>query len=89
MEALTENEFLLLDELYFVTSFGEVLQELAIDKDLFLSTLTGLLAKGFVIQLNYNDVIKDFEKLEKPDLAFLESSSFVASREGLLIHNSR
>lgn len=89
MNALTENEFLILDELYFVTSYQEVLQQLSMDAEVFHKTLISLLEKGFVIQLKYNASIKDFERLEQAEHATLEISSYVASRQGLLIHNSR
>ncbi|MEO6168290.1 MAG: hypothetical protein ABIO46_11770 [Chitinophagales bacterium] len=89
MSTLTESEFLVLDELYFVTSYQEILQEVRMDENSLRSTLISLLEKGFVVQLKYNESMKDFEKLEKPDLPILQHSSYVASRQGLLIHNSR
>ena len=89
MNSLTASEFLVLDELYFVSSYHEILERITMDEPLFRSALTGLLEKGFIVQMKYDDDHNDFEKLEQPDLTSLERSSFVATREGLLIHNSR
>ena len=49
----------------------------------------GLLNKGFIMQMQYNDNMKDYLKLEQPDFSSIERSAFVASREGLKVHNSR
>lgn len=89
MNSLTESEFLVLDELYFVSSYHDILEHINMDVAIFKTTLMSLLEKGFAVQMKYNVTHNDFEKLERPDQTCLEHSSFVATREGLLIHNSR
>jgi hypothetical protein len=89
MNQLTDLEFLILDEVYFVTSYSTILQNIGSGAEEFRKTLIGLLEKQLVSQMKYNNDLKDFDKLESPDLSALSESSFVATRQGLLIHNSR
>ncbi len=89
MQALTDAEDRLLDELYFVTTYPDLVQQLTLQESVLRATLTSLLHKGFIIQMQYNDVMKDYEKLEQPDFSVMERSAFVASRQGLIVHNSR
>ena len=89
MNALTELEFLILDEVYFVSSYHTILKNLGCEEEQFRKTLINLLEKAWIAQLKYNEEKKDFEKLDAYEISFLEASSFVATKEGLLIHNSR
>lgn len=89
MHALTVAEFRLMDELYFVTTYRQLLQQLAMEEAEIQAALTSLLNKGFVIQMHYSDSMKDYLKLEQPEFSSIERSAFVASRQGLMVHNSR
>lgn len=89
MPTLTASEYRLLDELYFVTTYRELVEQLSMEESEVQTTLMGLLNKGFVLQMQYNDNMKDYLKLEQPDFLSIERSAFVASREGLKVHNSR
>lgn len=89
MPTLTASEYRLLDELYFVTTYRELVEQLSMEESEVQTTLMGLLNKGFIMQMQYNDNMKDYLKLEQPDFLSIERSSFVASREGLKVHNSR
>jgi hypothetical protein len=89
MSKLSDLEFRLLDEVYFISSYKVLFENLDCSEDVFQQTLRSLLENKFINQLKYNDMLFDFEKLEIPDYASLEESSFVATKLGLLIHNSR
>lgn len=89
MSGLSDMEFRVLDELYFVTAYHELLELTALEEGQFRETLLGLIDQGLVHQMRYNATINDFERLEQPDRASCLQSSFVASRQGLLIHNMR
>ena len=89
MSSLSDIEFLVLDEVYFVSSFQTILQNTGYNEEQLRKTLADLLEKGFIAQMKYNEELKDYEKLDQPDLFTISHSSFVATREGLAIHNSR
>lgn len=87
MNSLSDLEYRILDELYFVSSFQTLLDNLDADKSLILDSLNNLLKNGLVIQMKYGEGRE--RKLETADFTTLEQSHFVASKKGLLIHNSR
>ena len=89
MSELTDLEFRIIDELYFVTSFNDLLNSLDEDQSKLLNGVKMLLEKELITQLIFDDALKDYRKLDTPDFQALEDSYFVASRQGLLIHNSR
>lgn len=89
MSDLTDSEYSILDELYFVTSFAALHQALPMDKRELIQGLVSLLDRELVMQLIFDPLVNDFEKLDVPEPAMLEQSSFVASKKGLLLHNSR
>ena len=87
MNSLTDLEYRILDELYFVSSFQTLLENFDEEKSLVFDSLKNLLENGLVIQMKYEGGRE--RKLEATDLTTLEHSHFVASKKGLLIHNSR
>lgn len=89
MNGLNDTEFRVMDELYFVTAYNELLELTVLDEGLLNKTLFGLIVQGLVHQMKYNANINDFEKLEQADTASFFQSSFVATRQGLLMHNMR
>ena len=89
MSELTDLEFRIIDELYFVTSFNDLLDLMNEDQSKLPDGLKGLLEKELITQLVFDENLKDYRRLDTPDLEALERSCFVASKQGLLIHNSR
>ena len=86
---MTDLEFDIIDELYFVQSFQTVLNELDIDPLLLKDELKALILKGWV---------KCFESGASDEILFSEELDFdhhylkyhyLATKEGLLAHNSR
>ncbi|MCA8830886.1 helix-turn-helix domain-containing protein [Hymenobacter pini] len=85
---MTDAEFDILDELYFVTSFSDLSQKTGLAPAALESHLRQLLEQG---------LIRSFWPDPDTELAFEESSFgaivrdcfFLASKEGLLQHNTR
>ena len=87
MNSLNDLEYRVLDELYFVSSFQNLLDNLGEEKSSVIDALRNLLENNLVIQVKIEEGKE--EKLDVPDLTTLEESYFVASKKGLLMHNSR
>ncbi|SHL79038.1 MarR family transcriptional regulator [Hymenobacter psychrotolerans] len=85
---MTDPQFDILDELYFVTSFRDLLQKTRLQAPELTQHLRGLLEQG---------LIRSFWPDPDTELAYEESSFgalsqdcfFLASKEGLLQHNTR
>jgi len=82
---MTENEFDLMDELYFVQPFQYLKEALGWEDDLILSTLQSLHQSGYVKCLKS----PDDEIFENVNLA-LEGRNFyyLATKNGLMAHNT-
>ncbi|WKN32589.1 hypothetical protein PZB74_04430 [Porifericola rhodea] len=84
---MTDHEFDVLDELYFVTSFTQLSEEVGLTEDVLKETLQQLLDKGWVkCFLNASEEAVeskiDFKKNYKDYF-------YLASKAGLLAHNGR
>jgi len=88
MSAFSNMEFDVMDEVYFISSFIQIMENTGIETEQLRDVLTNLLQKGFVQQLIYNESLHDFEKMEVYNETQLESASYVATKKGLLAHNS-
>ncbi len=87
MNSLSDLEYRLLDELYFLSSFQNLIDNSGEEKNSVLAALKNLLHNQYVTQVKMEKGRE--EKLESPDFDTLDASFFVASKKGLLIHNSR
>ena len=85
---MTDAEFDLLDELYFVTPFRTLLEKTGLPAGELQELLSGLLAQGLV---RYYWPDPDTELAYEPTSfgAISRDASYLASKEGLLQHNSR
>ncbi|MGD1893697.1 MAG: hypothetical protein ACFB15_24280 [Cyclobacteriaceae bacterium] len=84
---MTDQEFDALDELYFVTSFQQLLQELDWPPDKLKSVLQSLLEKEWIrCYLNHSEELLpsevDFESCH-------QTYHYLATKAGLLAHNGR
>ena len=82
---MTDNEFNLLDELYFVHSFAHLQKELSYDDVVLIETLKVLETQGWVKFLK--DVDEGWDHSDLTDDQFRQSY-FLATKKGLLAHNS-
>jgi hypothetical protein len=83
---MTDNEFDVLDELYFVTSYNDLLKQLDFSDDLLITTLNMLKDKGWVKFLK--DIDQEWNITELT-IDQIKQSYFLASKSGLLAHNSQ
>lgn len=87
MNNLSEEEFAVMDEIYFPVSFETILKNTKSDKVKLEMVLKNLLRKEFVHQMKYNEKLKDYERCLEADFEKMETNLYVASKKGLLAHN--
>lgn len=84
---MSDEEFDVLDELYFVQPFSYLKEELSMEDDELKNVLGSLLKKGYIKCLfNMNDEV--FEDQLNFDSEF-KNYHYLASKKGLLAHNGR
>lgn len=82
---MDEVEFDLLDELYFVTSYGELMETVDISEVEICDTLISLAAKGWIsIYENSHKELDDFDLISN-----FKEYFYLASKKGLLAHNKQ
>lgn len=82
---MTDDEFNVLDELYFVQSFRELVELSGYQESELISVLISLQKKGYVKFLK--DVDEEWSVNTLKHDQFLDSY-FLATKKGLLAHNS-
>ena len=82
---MTNIEFEIIDELYFVISFNELLVRLDFDKELLENELRKLYQKGWI--RIYDGIDKELENHVLSEESFSKYRFFV-SKKGLSEHNS-
>lgn len=82
---MTDQEFDLLDELYFVTTFDQLLDKIDWEKAVLVEVLKSLIAKDWVkaVSLQDGDLPPAHIDLNKDPRAY----HYLASKAGLLAHN--
>ena len=84
---MTDQEFELIDALYFTVSFKQLKKEVSFETEELKDQLKTLILKGWVkcLEPNSEEEIVDFTILDKNFLTY----NYLATKEGLLAHNSR
>ena len=86
MENMSDNEFDLIDELYFVQSYTIVKDALDWDSTMLNETLYSLYNKDFIkILLTHDEEFSD--EISDPHNFSWSDKYFLASKKGLLLHN--
>ena len=88
MSGLSEIEFAVMDEIYFPATFQLIVKNTKGENTLIKSILKNLLEKKFVHQMKYNEQLNDYERCLDSDFENIEKYLYVASKNGLLAHNS-
>ncbi|GAB3812771.1 hypothetical protein [Pontibacter rugosus] len=84
---MTENEFDILDELYFVTSYLDLKNTLSLPEEELLLGLQSLLQQGYVkILYPDQDTAHDYDADDFGQL--YQDYFFLATKAGLVAHNS-
>ncbi|MCE7053954.1 hypothetical protein LZF95_04635 [Algoriphagus sp. AGSA1] len=82
---MNDDEFDLMDELYFVQSYGYLKEALGWDEALLLATLHSLYSQGYIKCLDDPDT----ERFEAVDvLNEGRDLFFLATKKGLMAHNT-
>lgn len=85
---MTDEEFDVLDELYFLQPFNYLLEELELSEEVLKETLKLLLTKKWI--RCYKDTSDEIFKTEDLDFEHqYQKYHYLASKEGLLAHNGR
>jgi len=84
---MSDEEFDVMDELYFVQPFSYLTETLAMETEQLKQVLRSLLQKGYIkCFFNMNDEV--FEEQLNFESDF-ENYHYLASKKGLLAHNGR
>lgn len=86
---MEDIEFDVLDELYFVQSFDDLQHALDLPLEQLLDTLSQLIERGWVkcFQQEGSDEVVNNEEINLPK--YYNTYQYLATKEGLLAHNSR
>ncbi len=87
LNEMTDTEFDVMDELYFVQSYRALHGQLQISEEALRETLVQLVRNGWVKVLRSHDEEVDPEAAQQPD--DYGDYYFLATKAGLLAHNSR
>jgi hypothetical protein len=82
---MSDDEFEILDQLYFVTSYNDLSTQLELDADSLQNHLLALLKKGYIKALSIPDLEIQPSELEESNLTFY---FYLATKKGLLAHNT-
>lgn len=84
---MTELQFDILDELYFVTGFEDLQKQTGLEKARLLNELGKMIDNGWV-KIFEGETELEKEQLD-PDPAISTTYRFLATKKGLFAHNSK
>lgn len=86
-DIMNELEFEVLDQIYFVESFAKIQQAVKTDETTLKNTLKAMIEKGWVkcFLNHFSEVVSSTEGFEDN----FRNYYYLATKEGLLAHNSR
>jgi hypothetical protein len=84
---MTDVEFDILDELYFVVAYPDLRSTLSLSDDELCDGLKSLLAKGYV-KILYPDQDTEHEYQEEHFGNHCQAYFYLATKAGLVVHNS-
>jgi hypothetical protein len=85
---VTEIEYEIIDELYFVTSYHDIGTTLILSDEELCTSLKDLLARGY-IKAYYPDQDTEIPFDETHFGKYCQDYYFLATKAGLIVHNSR
>ncbi len=84
---MSENEFDILDELYFVVSYPDLKSTLSLTDNEICAALQSLIQKGYV-KILYPDQDTEYEYNEDKFGQHCQDYYYLATKAGLVVHNS-
>jgi len=85
---MNEIEYEIIDELYFVTSFPDIAQALSLEEEELCRNLLDLIKQGYV-KAYFPDPDTEVELAEQQFKQNCNKYFFLATKAGLIVHNSR
>lgn len=83
---MTNLEWLILDEVYLMAEYKTVFDAVPENAQAFDEALVGLLRKGWIRQLMYNETFKDYTDVDPFDATRLAEAHYVITKQGLFEH---
>lgn len=84
---MNEIQFQILDSLYFVEPFDNILSEVKAPENVVASELKTLIRLGWVQVMDFDTQIGDYKKTMFYDSDNMRAFSYLATKEGMLRHN--
>ena len=81
---MTELEQELIDQLFFIMQYAELLKDLQVTEPELDSALHSLLQKGLIDQYQFDSSVHDFVLVSQVELHNLQPYAYLANKEGLL-----
>jgi hypothetical protein len=89
MAELNDLQFRILDALYFVEPFENILAEAGAPENLVAAELRHLLHRHWVQAMQFDERAQDYIKSTYHDTDDLRAFRYLATKEGLLVHAGR
>jgi hypothetical protein len=86
---IDDLEFDILNCLYFVEPFEKILEEVSYTPAIVGDTLKTLIHKKMVVAMKWDDEKQDYLRSFIYDSDNMHAYSYLATKEGLIAHNSR
>ncbi len=86
-DELNDIQFQILDSLYFVEGLPNILEEVSAPEPVVRDEMKGLIDKGWIQVMEFDEEYGDYRRTAIYDLDHLENYGFLATKEGLLRHN--
>lgn len=89
MSDLTPLEYDILNAVYFVESFDHIVEECNVDQYQVADTLKTMISKKWIVPMVFDKEVNDYRRSIFYDSDNMKDFHFMATREGLEVHNSR
>lgn len=89
MDELSDIQFRILDSLYFVESFDNILSEVGGNRYIVADELKSMLDRGWVQAMRFDEAKNDYVRTYMYDSDRMQDYWYLATREGLLRHHGR
>lgn len=89
IDPLTDIEYDILNALYFVEPFQNILDECKAPEKIVADVLKQLIAKKFVSPMQFDEEKQEYVRTYFYDSDDMRAYHYLATKEGLMIHNSK
>ena len=88
-DQLSDIEYDILNAIYFVEPFQNILDECKAPEKIVADVLKQLIAKKFVSPMQFNEEKQEYTRTYFYDSDDMRAYHYLATKEGLMIHNSK